>query len=282
MPVVGLRHGGRFFLKTMAKDPAVLFYTSDFLTGTMFMTDEQVGVYIRLLCAQHQHGGRIDTNVLRSYCERITGGDTVYAKFKHDERGSFSSRLEKEMNLRAEKSEKARVSVQKRWEKQNTSEAYERNTNVIRSESENESENESEDREVGGMGEGEKVTRRFKAPTLSDVSEFMSEKNMIAGGAWPDAKVNAEAKAYWNYYQSNGWMVGRVKMKDWRAAARSWMNRTFEKENSKPKYNGKPKSHNRVDVNPRAAFDEAFAAALAVDGVKRANEGHCKPAQDQP
>ena len=40
----------------MAKDPAFLFYPSDFLTGTMFMTDEQVGKYIRLLCAQHQKG----------------------------------------------------------------------------------------------------------------------------------------------------------------------------------------------------------------------------------
>ena len=44
----------------MAKDPAFLFYTSDFLTGTMFMTNEQVGIYIRLLCSQHQHGGIID------------------------------------------------------------------------------------------------------------------------------------------------------------------------------------------------------------------------------
>ena len=38
------------------KDPAFLFYSSDFLTGTMFFTDEQVGKYIRLLCAQHQKG----------------------------------------------------------------------------------------------------------------------------------------------------------------------------------------------------------------------------------
>ena len=32
----------------MSKDPAVLFYTSDFLTGTMTMNDSQVGQYIRL------------------------------------------------------------------------------------------------------------------------------------------------------------------------------------------------------------------------------------------
>jgi uncharacterized protein YdaU (DUF1376 family) len=44
----------------MAKDPAFLFYPSDFLTGTMFMNNEQIGIYIRLLCSQHQHGGVID------------------------------------------------------------------------------------------------------------------------------------------------------------------------------------------------------------------------------
>lgn len=40
----------------MAKDPAVLFYTSDFLSGTITMSYEQKGKYITLLCIQHQQG----------------------------------------------------------------------------------------------------------------------------------------------------------------------------------------------------------------------------------
>ena len=36
------------------KDPAFLFYSSDFLSGTFTMTNEQIGKYIRLLCIQHQ------------------------------------------------------------------------------------------------------------------------------------------------------------------------------------------------------------------------------------
>jgi len=40
----------------MAKDPAVLFYTQDFLVGTMTMNYEQKGKYITLLCLQHQKG----------------------------------------------------------------------------------------------------------------------------------------------------------------------------------------------------------------------------------
>ena len=30
------------------KDPAFLFYSSDFLTGTMFMSDTQLGKYIKI------------------------------------------------------------------------------------------------------------------------------------------------------------------------------------------------------------------------------------------
>lgn len=34
------------------KDPAVLFYFQDFLVGTDFMTADEVGKYIRILCHQ--------------------------------------------------------------------------------------------------------------------------------------------------------------------------------------------------------------------------------------
>jgi len=41
-------------INKMAKDPAVLLYTQDFLVGTMTMNYEQKGKYIHLLCLQHQ------------------------------------------------------------------------------------------------------------------------------------------------------------------------------------------------------------------------------------
>ena len=52
----------------MSKDPAVLFYTSDFLSGTFTMTNEQVGKYIRLLCLQHQKGKLTEKDML-SICQ---------------------------------------------------------------------------------------------------------------------------------------------------------------------------------------------------------------------
>jgi len=40
----------------MAKDPAFLFYSSDFLNGVSDLTMEERGQYITLLCIQHQKG----------------------------------------------------------------------------------------------------------------------------------------------------------------------------------------------------------------------------------
>ena len=62
----------------MAKDPAVLLYTSDFLSGTYTMSDEQVGKYIRLLCFQHQKG-KLTEKDMQSICKGYD--EEVYSKF---------------------------------------------------------------------------------------------------------------------------------------------------------------------------------------------------------
>lgn len=50
----------------MAKDPAFLFYPNDFTSGTRFFTDEQVGKYIRLLCAQFDCGHLKESDMILS------------------------------------------------------------------------------------------------------------------------------------------------------------------------------------------------------------------------
>jgi hypothetical protein len=36
------------------------------------------------------------------------------------------------------------------------------------------------------------------------------------------------AEKFWNFYESKGWMVGKNKMKNWKAAIKTW---NFEKDN---------------------------------------------------
>ena len=90
----------------MAKDPAILFYTSDFLTGTMFLSDEQTGKYIRLLCAQHQKG-RLSEKDMLNICK--THDQDIFDKFEKDSKGFyFNERLENEAKKRKAYSESRR------------------------------------------------------------------------------------------------------------------------------------------------------------------------------
>jgi len=50
-----------------------------------------------------------------------------------------------------------------------------------------------------------------------------------------------EAEKFFDYYDSNGWKVGRHSMKDWKAAARNWCRRIKEKQPSIVKKEYKPK-----------------------------------------
>lgn len=52
---------------------------------------------------------------------------------------------------------------------------------------------------------------RFVPPTVDEVRAYAQEKGL---------KINADR--FVDFYSSKGWMVGKSKMKDWRAAVRSW------------------------------------------------------------
>ena len=57
-----------------------------------------------------------------------------------------------------------------------------------------------------------KAAPRFKKPTAAQVADYMNE--IGARGFTADQ--------WFAHYESNGWMVGKTKMKDWRAAVRTW------------------------------------------------------------
>lgn len=90
----------------MSKDPAILFYTGDFLSGTAFFSDEQRGQYIKLLCEQHQNG-HIPEEHMINICK--TYDSPVLKKFIKDSTGLyFNERMEKEVLRRISYSESRR------------------------------------------------------------------------------------------------------------------------------------------------------------------------------
>lgn len=64
--------------------------------------------------------------------------------------------------------------------------------------------------------ESKKKNVRFSPPSIEEVKQFIAEKGY---------SVNAES--FFSYYESNGWMVGRNKMKKWQAAVAKWHNTNY-------------------------------------------------------
>ena len=64
--------------------------------------------------------------------------------------------------------------------------------------------------------------KRFEKPTLSEIEQYCIER-----------KNNVNAEQFFDYYESNGWKVGKNSMKDWKAAVRTWERSEYRKPNSK-------------------------------------------------
>lgn len=90
------------------------------------------------------------------------------------------------------------------------------NENVNENEKEKEKENENENVNNNNIynkeGYGGKVKKRnFSPPTLQDIREYCIERNNTV-----------DPETFFDFYESKGWMVGKNKMKDWKAAVRTW------------------------------------------------------------
>ena len=54
----------------------------------------------------------------------------------------------------------------------------------------------------------------FEKPTVEEIAAYCSER-----------KNGIDPQAFFDFYESKGWKVGAVKMKDWRASVRTWEQR---------------------------------------------------------
>ena len=200
----------------MAKDPAFLFYSSDFLNGVADLTMEERGQFITLLCLQHQKGTLTDKTI------RLSLGSVsvdVLSKFSKDKDGNFfNERLNEEIEKRIQFTESRRNNGSKGGRpKNNTKPLGLAKHNLM----EDVNENENED-----------ININKSKCTFEEVYEYMAIRI---------GKENAklEAEKFVNYYTSNGWKVGKNPMKSWGAAANNWITNT--KQYAKGTTNNKSK-----------------------------------------
>ena len=60
----------------------------------------------------------------------------------------------------------------------------------------------------------------FVPPTVEEISQFCIENN-----------IGIDANTFFNFYESKGWYVGKNKMKNWKAAVRTWERKDKERGN---------------------------------------------------
>ncbi|MDR1002074.1 MAG: YdaU family protein [Oscillospiraceae bacterium] len=181
------------------KDPAFLFYSSDFLTGTILFSDEQVGKYIRLMCIQHQQGRLEEADIIK-ICGSLD--NKIMSKFIKDDDGLFyNRRLEAEIQKRASHSRKQQDNVSKRWN-ENTKpipNEYQTHTKRIPLENENENENINEDeikRKIGGYGGKENNS------SASLFEQFWK--------AYPKKKSKGDAEKAWKAIKPNSELLTKM------------------------------------------------------------------------
>ena len=84
----------------------------------------------------------------------------------------------------------------------------------------------------------DKNIRGFTPPSIDEVSAYCAERN---NGIDPQHFVD--------FYEAKGWMVGKNKMKDWKAAVRTWEGRQG---------NGYSKQHTQQNAGRDSAGDERW------------------------
>lgn len=111
--------------------------------------------------------------------------------------------------------EKRRKAAEKRWEtKQTDANGMQMDANGMQMDTEQVQDQEQEqvqDRVI-------KKSRAFRPPSLQDVRDYCIER-----------KNNVDPEQWYAFYESKGWMIGKNKMNDWKAAVRTWEKRDTDK-----------------------------------------------------
>ena len=187
----------------MARNYAALPY--DYLEEMEALNDAEFGRLTRALLAYSMTGEKI----------ALCGNERFYAKRVMAQEDRFKASYE---DVSTARSEAGKAGAAARWQNGKGIFANGKDSTAIPANGKNG--NTETNTETGTdtlpSDDGKRDTRaaRFTPPTIDDVAAYVSEKGY---------HVNAER--FVSFYQQKGWMVGKNRMKDWKAAVRNWETR---------------------------------------------------------
>lgn len=156
------------------------------------------------------------------------------------ERGYQIVNYQKYRNLKDEneKREYMRTYMRNRRDAVKNSNSGKEMLNVLDDVTQAEAEGEAKELGVGKPTKPEKPKRKpravFTVPTVEEVSAYCQERGN-----------SIDPQRFVDHYTSNGWVVGKTKMKDWRAAVRTWEKNDVQR-NGKPQ---PPKPMTRAEID---------------------------------
>lgn len=181
----------------MAKElPYYKHEPSEWLEGEIQVCSDEAIVCFTNLCSGYwlKLGSMSYAFALQKYCRRnpIILQELIEAGVI-DKNGDniIIKFLDKQLNEFSDLSGKRSKAAQKRWS----------NANALQVESKSNAIREDKRREKN----------IFIAPTHQEVLEYCIERNN-----------NVDVNKFIDFYESKGWMVGKNKMKDWKASIRTW------------------------------------------------------------
>lgn len=138
-------------------------------------------------------------------------GESLPVLEKHLEMVFSFIKVDLDINLKKyqDKCEKNKRIAQERWNQKNTNECERIQTHTNDADNDNECECEYESSKEDKKEI--KTKKKFIKPTFEEVSSYCLERNN-----------KVDAQRFIDYYEANGWKVGRNSMKDWKAAIRTW------------------------------------------------------------
>ena len=199
--------------------------------------DELIGMIVRYLRTGEEPEPRTDTQeavltairpVMETSRARIVAGGNGGKSSSSDASKAESKRTNKTGSKPASKS------VSKTPSKSSSSDA-----------SKAESKRTSEEEEEVGRGikeEGKAGAARFRAPSPEEVAEYASA--YAASKGIDLASTDFDPERFVDFYAQKGWMVGKSRMKNWKASVRNWVRTS------------KPKHETRLEVTGSDDFSQ--------------------------
>ena len=96
----------------------------------------------------------------------------------------------------------------------------------------------------------ENIKRKvFKKPTIKEIADYCKER-----------KNNVNAEVFYNFYESKDWLVGKNKMKNWKACVRSWELRNKSKNEKLPEWFEKKVTGDKLNTEEESELREIVKA----------------------